>query len=161
MRRKTLKDGQKGLERDQKAFKAKQDEEGDLDVRIETKKKALDDYKKNESAYKKAIRKQVEKDFEEKVQADQEAYLNQVNLEYRQRLDREKEELVKQKKAFRDQIKAFVTTFKRAYIQAGVQSSADPSVASEWAEAYLRSKTPEDRDKAESHVFGRSSYSKD
>ena len=154
--KKTLKDGQKGLERDQKAFKAKQDEEGDLDVRIETKKKALDDYKKNESAYKKAIRKQVEKDFEEKVQADQEAYLNQVNLEYRQRLDREKEELVKQKKAFRDQIKAFVTTFKRAYIQAGVQSSADPSVASEWAEAYLRSKTPEDRDKAESHVFGRS-----
>lgn len=131
-RKKTLKDGQKGLERDQKAFKAKQDEEGDLDVRIETKKKALDDYKKNESAYKKAIRKQVEKDFEEKVQADQEAYLNQVNLEYRQRLDREKEELVKQKKAFRDQIKAFVTTFKRAYIQAGVQSSADPSVASEW-----------------------------
>lgn len=54
-------------------------------MRIETKKKALDDYKKNESAYKKAIRKQVEKDFEEKVQADQEAYLNQVNLEYRQR----------------------------------------------------------------------------
>lgn len=54
-------------------------------MRIETKKKALDDYKKNESAYKKAISKQVEKDFEEKVQADQEAYLNQVNLEYRQR----------------------------------------------------------------------------
>ena len=157
----TLKDGQKdlesqrdALERDQKAFKAKQDEEGDLDVRIETKKKTLDDYEKNERANKEAIREKVKADFEAKVKADQNKYLNQVNREYRQQLDREKEEFNKQKKAFRDRIKAFVTTFKKAYIQAGIKSSTDPSVASEWVEAYLKSKTSKDRDKVERDVFG-------
>lgn len=154
--KKTLKDGQKGLERDQKAFKAKQDEEGDLDVRIQAKRKTLKDYTEKEESHKKAIREKAKKDLEAKVKADQKAYLNKFNREYRQQLDREKEELVKEKKAFRDRIKAFVTTFKRAYIQAGIPSSTDPSVASEWVEAYLKSKTSEDRDKAESHVFGRS-----
>lgn len=158
---KTLKGGQKGLEsqrdaleRDQKTFKAKQDEEGDLDVRIQAKRKTLKDYTEKEESHKKAIREKAKKDLEAKVKADQKAYLNKFNREYRQQLDREKEELVKEKKAFRDKIKAFVTTFKSAYIQAGIQSSTDPSVASEWVEAYLKSKTSEDRDKVESHVFG-------
>lgn len=154
--KKSLKDGQDALERDQKAFKAKQDEEGDIDVRIQAKRKTLSDYKKNEESHKKAIREKAKKDLEKQVQADRKAYLNQVNLAYRQELDREKEELVRQKKAFRDQISAFVTTFKTAYIQAGVQASADPSEASEWAEAYLKSESRVDRDTAESHVFGRS-----
>ena len=154
--KKSLKDGQDALERDQKAFKAKHDEEGDIDVRIQAKRKTLSDYKKNEESHKKAIREKAKKDLEKQVQADRKAYLNQVNLAYRQELDREKEELVRQKKAFRDQISAFVTTFKTAYIQAGVQASADPSEASEWAEAYLKSESRVDRDTAESHVFGRS-----
>lgn len=160
---KSLEDGQKdlesqrdALERDQKAFKAKQDKEGDLDGRIKDKQKQLSDYTKNESAHKKSIREKVQKDFEAQVQADQKAYLDQFNLEYRRELDREKEEFVKQKKAFRDQIKSFVTAFKTAYIQAGVQASADPSEASEWAEAYLKSESRADRDEAERHVFGRS-----
>lgn len=152
--KKTLKDGQKGLERDQKAFKAKQDEEGDLDVRIQAKRKTLKDYTEKEESHKKAIREKAKKDLEAKVQADQKAYLDQFNRTYRQQLDREKEELVKEKKAFRDRIKAFVTTFKRAYIQAGIPSSTDPSVASGWVEAFLKSKTSEDRDKVERDVFG-------
>ncbi len=154
--KKSLKDGQDALERDQKAFKAKQDEEGDIDVRIQAKRKTLSDYKKNEESHKKAIREKAKKDLEKQVQADRKAYLDQVNLAYRQELDREKEELVRQKKAFRDQISAFVTTFKTAYIQAGVQASADPGEASEWAEAYLKSENRVDRDTAERHVFGRS-----
>lgn len=153
--KKSLENDQKGLESQRKAFKAQQDEEGDLDVRIQAKRKTLSDYKKNEESHKKAIREKAKKDLEKQVQADREAYLDQVNLAYRQELDREKEELVRQKKAFRDQISAFVTVFKTAYIQAGVQASADPSEASEWAEAYLKSESRVDRDTAESHVFGR------
>ncbi|MFS8962342.1 hypothetical protein NYF20_04025 [Lactobacillus delbrueckii] len=161
--KKSLKADQKGLEsqrdaleRDKRAFKAKQEEEGDLDVRIQAKRKTLKDYTDKEKAHKKAIREKVQKEFEAEVQADRKAYLDQFNTAYRQELDREKEEFVKEKKAFRDQVKAFVTNFKKAYIQAGVQASADPSVANEWAEAYLKSKTRVDRDTAESHVFGRS-----
>ena len=159
--KKTLKAGQKGLEsqrealeRDKKAFKAQQDEEGDLDVRIQAKRKALSDYTAKEADHKKAIREKAKKDLEKQVKADRNAILDQANRSYRQELDREKEELVKEKKAFRDQINSFVTAFKKAYIQAGVQASADPSEASEWADAYLRSPYREDRDEAERHVFG-------
>lgn len=154
--KKSFENDQKGLESQKKAFKAQQEEEGDLDIRIQAKRKTLSDYKKNEESHKKAIREKAKKDLEKQVQADRKAYLDQVNLAYRQELDREKEELVRQKKAFRDQIATFVTTFRKAYIQAGVQASADPSEASEWAEAYFKSKTAVDRDKAESHVFGKS-----
>ena len=161
--KKTLKAGQKGLESqrdalesDRRAFKAQQDEEGDLDMRIQAKRKTLSDYTLKEADHKKAIREKAKKDLEKQVKADRKAILDQANRSYRQELDREREELVKEKKAFRDQVKGFVTAFKKAYIQAGVQASADPSEASEWADAYLRSPYREDRDEAEKQVFGRS-----